>query len=371
MNVGGGLAARGAAAAILAAAWLDAAAPAAASPADSVHAPGSLHFGADVTSLDAIEVRGVAYRTAGEPRAPLGILKEAGFGTLRLQVLVDPPTGYSGLARSATIGARLKGAGFRLLLDLRCSDGAADDLPRRWRRVPGSELAHTVRSYVRGAVDAFRAAGAPPDLIQVGHDVARGFLGAQGAVGPDSSGAAWDRLAELLGAGLEGARRAAPRAQTVLSLGSGDAAWRAAVLDSLAARGVACDLAGVSWLPWYDGTLPQLEETLRLVAERSPGGVLLLETAYPWTLRGFDATLDEVSQPSQLHPGFEATPHGQGRWLAAVIAIARRTPGVRGVYWGDPLSNAAKGVASSTENLALFDGQGRALPALFVPRDAE
>jgi arabinogalactan endo-1,4-beta-galactosidase len=212
----------------------------------------------------------------------------------------------------------------------------------------------------------FREAGALPHYIQIGHDLSGGFLDAR--VAPDSSTAAWDRLAERVGAALAGAKVSAPGAKTVLRLGGSDAVWCAAVVDSLAARDVRFDLVGISWLPWYEGTLTQLKEALALLSPHAPGGLLVLETAYPWTLRGFDDTLDEVGQPAQLHPGYDATPQGQALWFADVLAAVRATPPGCGVFWGDPFSIAARGVGTSRENLALFDQNGTALPALTVGR---
>ena len=326
--------------------------------------PSDFLLGADASALDRLDVRGVAYRQDDTPRAALGLMREAGFNTLTLQVLVDPANGYLGRTRSPRMGARIRGAGFRLLLELRCTNAtegvAADEVPVRWAARP--DLAKTVWAYTRGTVEDFRVAGAMPEFVQIGHDLSDGFLDAH--VAPDSDGAAWDHLAELVGAALAGVKASAPRAKTVLRLGGANAVWCATVVDSLAARDVRFDLVGISWLPWYEGTLTELKEALATLSPHAPGGVLVLETAYPWTLRGFDDTLDEVSQPSQLHPGYEPTPEGQARWFTDVLAVVRETPGGTGVFWGDPFSIAARGVPTARENLALFDERGTVLPAL-------
>ncbi len=338
-----------------------------------VEPPAEFLRGADVTALDRLDVRGAAFADAdgGAPRAALGILEDAGFDVLQLTVLVDPETGYLGTSRSAAMAGRIKGAGFGLLLQLRAADAEdgprAVEIPRRWADRSDEELVKAVRTYAAGTVRAFGEMGGRPDFLRVGEDLSHGFLGDRGRVGPDSSAAAWDRFAALAGAMLEGARAAAPRARTVLPLAQGDAAWCAAVVDSLAARDVRFDLLGVVWLPWYRGTLTELTDLLAALSLKHPGRVLVLETAYPWTLRGFDGTLDEVGQPSQLHPGYPATPEGQAAWLADVIAAAREA-GSAGVFWGDAVSIAARGVGSSRENLALFDDGGRALPALTAGR---
>jgi arabinogalactan endo-1,4-beta-galactosidase len=348
------------------------AAPAGAAPAGAA-APEFL-LGADVSSLDRLEVRGVSFDHGDTLRTALAVLRGHGFDTLRLSVLVDPATGFNGLSRSVGMGARVKGAGFRLFLDLECSDAptgaGVQEPPRRWKFLAFPALADTVRAYAQRVVTEFGGQGAKPDLVQIGREIGGGILGDEGRVSPDSSAAAWDRFATLLSAGIAGVHAAAPQARIVLHFEGGHAARCGAVLDSLRARNVAFDLVGVSWYPWYHGTLAQLKETLEVLAAHGGKDVLVLETAYPWTLADADDVLNEVSQPSQLHPGYEATPEGQRAWLAAVIALARSIPAARGVFYYEPTEVAAKGVGSSWDNLALFDGGGGALPGLDAIREA-
>ncbi|MFN8179787.1 MAG: glycosyl hydrolase 53 family protein [bacterium] len=352
-------------------------APAADAPvraAPSGEAAPEFLLGADVSSLDRLEVRGVSFDHGDSLRTALAVLRGHGFDTLRLSVLVDPATGFSGLGRSVAMGARIKGAGFRLFLDLECSDAPTGagihELPRRWKALAAPALADTVKAYAQRVVTEFGAEGAKPDLVQIGREIGGGFLGDVGSVGPDSSAAAWDRFATLLSAGIAGVHAAAPRARIVLHFEGGRAARSGAALDSLRARDVGFDLVGVSWYPWYHGTLAQLKETLDVLAAHGAKDVLVLETAYPWTLDDADDVLNEVSQPSQLHPGYAATPAGQRAWVAAVIALARSVPAARGVFYEEPTNISAKGVGSSWDNLALFDADGGALPALDAIREA-
>lgn len=330
--------------------------------------PAEFLLGADVSSLDRLEIRGAAFDEGAAHRTALGILQTHRFDVLRLSVLVEPATGFLGLSRSTAMGARIKGAGFRLFVDLHYSDAPAgagvQEKPRRWRTVPSTALADTIRSYTRRVLTTFAESGATPDFVQVGREVGHGFLGDEGRVGRDSGAAAWDAFAGLLAAGVGAVHEVAPKARVVLHLEGGDAEWSATVVDSLVARGVTFDLVGVSWYPWYHGTLVQLRETLELLAEHSGKGVLVLETAYPWTLRGADDVFNEVSQSSQLHPGYEATPDGQKRWVADVLALVRALPSGRGVIYREPTEISAKGVGTTWDNLALFDASGRGLPAL-------
>jgi arabinogalactan endo-1,4-beta-galactosidase len=68
-----------------------------------------------------------------------------------------------------------------------------------------------------------------------------------------------------------------------------------------------------------------------------------------------------VGLPGQLHPGYPATPEGQGRFLADLARTVRRTPGGRGVFYWAPEDVTAPRRPSALENLALFDTGGTLL----------
>jgi len=95
--------------------------------------------------------------------------------------------------------------------------------------------------------------------------------------------------------------------------------------------------------------------------------VLVVETAYPWTLAGNDATGNFVTSADQLLPGFLASPDGQLAFLRALLATVEGTPGGLGagvVYWEPGFLSIPGGPPDPCENLTLFDFDGNALPAL-------
>ena len=109
-----------------------------------------------------------------------------------------------------------------------------------------------------------------------------------------------------------------------------------------------------------------LEETLASVVTNFDKPVLLVETAYPWTLGWFDNVNNIIGLPEHVLPGFEATPEGQYDFLKELIDIVKRVPGSNGlgiVYWA-PEYISVPGVGSPWENMALFDENGAALIGL-------
>ena len=180
----------------------------------------------------------------------------------------------------------------------------------------------------------------------------------------------WDRLARLLQAGIDGldeavAGRIRPQVMIHLDRG-GDNAGARRFLDRLVSRNVPFDVIGLSYYPWWHGSPADLAANLGDLAARYGKDIIVVETAYPWTLAWRDNTHNIIGLPAQLLPAYPATPEGQRGFLAAMLDIVHAVPDGRGigVFWWGAEWIAAPGFGSSWENLALFDGEGRALPAL-------
>jgi arabinogalactan endo-1,4-beta-galactosidase len=143
------------------------------------------------------------------------------------------------------------------------------------------------------------------------------------------------------------------------------------------ARGVPFDVIGLSFYPYWHGSLGDLQRNLNDVSARYAKDVVVVETGYPFTLADADGHPNLIGLEEQLVPGYSATPEGQAAFVRDLLAIVRAVPARRGLgvfYWDatwlalagngwDP-SDPASG--NAWENQALFDFRGRPLPALSV-----
>lgn len=86
-----------------------------------------------------------------------------------------------------------------------------------------------------------------------------------------------------------------------------DASTVAGVLDY--------DLIGISYYKkWSTRTIPQLGKTIRAAKQRYRADIVLVETAYPFTNDGEDASPNLLGADT-LIKGFPATPEGQFKYL--------------------------------------------------------
>ena len=327
--------------------------------------------GADVSSLPRVEAAGAMFRDSAGPADAVVLLRAAGIDGARLRLWHSPADGACDLAATIAMTLRLHRAGMSVLLDIHYSDTWADPghqaKPAAWREVTLPALADSVRAYTRDVLAAFRVAGALPECVQLGNEIGRGMLWPDGRVSPGADAAAWARLTALLRAAAHGAREGAGGRRVRVMLhyeGGGDAPGAREFFDHAVAAGVPFDCIGLSYYPWWHGSLDALAANLAGLHARFHREIRIVETGYPWTLAWWDSTHNVLGLPSQLVVGAPATPAGQRAFVLAVLDRARHARGCDGIYYWEPAWVTAPRAGSPWENAALFDSTGRALPAL-------
>ena len=318
---------------------------------------------------------GAVYTDRGRAAPPERILAAHGADYVRLRLWVNPPAGYSDLASVLAMARRAKAAGMRLLLDPHYSDFWADpqhqDTPAAWAGQDLTTLAQTVRTYTRDVLNALSAQGTPADMVQLGNEIRNGLLWPTGYV-DWSTGAGWDNLGTLLraaAAGVRGARGRTPKLLVHFDQG-GDNGWSRAFYDHIVAQRVPFDVIGLSYYPFWHGSLSQLRTNVNDLAARYDRDIVIAETQYGWTLANGDQLGDFLWQESQLLPGYPASPDGQLAFLSDLTSIVNAIPGGHGggvFYWSPewiPGVGWEPGAGTPNDNLTLFDFTGHALASV-------
>ena len=336
--------------------------------------------GADISSLPKIEDHGGVYTDGGEPGDLFAILADHGMNAIRLRLWHTPAEGYCDLDDTLAMAQRAHAAGMDLLLDFHYSDTWADPghqtKPAAWAAFPFVALVDSVRIRTRDVLLALRAQGTPPTIVQLGNEITPGLLWDDGRVGGAfNTPEQWAQLAQLLSAAREGVTEAfAPHPGPQIMIHSdrgGDNGGCRWFFGNLINQGVDFDLIGLSYYPWWHGSLEDLEANLDDLAVRYGKDLVVVETAYPWTLGWFDDTHNMVGLPEHLLPGYPDTPAGQRAFLETVFAMVADVPDGRGrgVFYWAPEWITTPTFGSAWENVALFDETGEVLPGLeaFLP----
>jgi arabinogalactan endo-1,4-beta-galactosidase len=346
-------------------------------PADTTpHLPAGFIVGADVSTLVAVEAAGARFSQNGAADDLLAILARNGFNYVRLRLFHTPPRGrelVNDLPYDVALAARAKRAGLKVLLDLHYSDGWADpgkqNKPAAWNALTFDQLRDSVFSYTRDVVAAFAAAGAAPDMIQLGNEVNVGFLWPDGHA--DKVDAEWAKFASLEQAGRDGARAGLGGASIPFLHHVADPAVVTWHMDNLLRHLSPPDVIGVSYYPFWHGDLAAFATRMNEIATKYGKPLILAETAYPWTNATFDSYPDVYhGTPASGLPPY--TPAGQQEFLSRMLGVLAAVPAGRGagVFYWEPAWLPGAAFGSPVDNTTMFDQNGAALPVLSFLRDA-
>jgi arabinogalactan endo-1,4-beta-galactosidase len=329
----------------------------------------SLICGVDVSSLLQVEAGGgIFYDAHGAPIPDVLIyLQSQGVNAVRLRLWHTPPDGVHDLDDNLTLARRIHANGMIFLLDIHYSDTWADPAhqtkPAAWADLSFTDLRQAVYDYTADVMQAFIAQNTPPDMVQIGNEISGGMLWDDGWVQGE---AGWSNLALLLQAGADAVRHTSPHTRIMLHVDTGgDRLASQWFFDHIIGQ-VDFDIIGLSYYPWWAGGIHRLRATLNRLAYRYAKPIIVVETAYPWTLAWADDTHNPVGASDQLQPDYPATPDGQHHFLMDVITTITDTRDnmAMGFFYWEPAYISAPAHGSFWENLAQFDFDGRALPSL-------
>ena len=325
-----------------------------------------LFLGADLSYVNEMEDCGATYRADGDVVDVFELFRNKGANIVRLRLWHTPTwTKYGTLEDVIRSSRRAKAAGMQVLLDFHYSDDWADPgdqvIPKAWHQYRDTgELAAKVRDYTIDVLLALDQEGLMPYMVQVGNETNTEIL-LEGNV-PEDRPIDWTRNVTLLNAGIAGVseagRRAGETPKIMLHIAQPENVepW----FDDAFAAGIAeFDLIGVSYYPkWSSKDMEELGQTIRRAGHKYRKDVILVETAYPWTLEGNDSA-DNLLGEDSLAPGYPASLEGQKRFLVDLTQTVIDNGGSGVVYW-EPAwvstdCSTRWGDGSHWENSTFFD----------------
>ncbi len=362
--------------------------------------------GMDISSLLSEEESGVVYFDKEGREAPLcRILADAGVDTIRVRVWNDPCDaeghGYGGgncdATRAGEIGRAAAKQGQGLLVDFHYSDFWADPkkqmAPKAWAGMSIEEKAQAAYDYTAQSLNTILDAGADVRMVQIGNEINYGLAG------ETQEGKIIQILKQASAAVRDTAAARGCEIRIAVHFTEADdpgfiarkAAW-------LTKEDLDYDVFGLSYYPYWHGSLENLTEVLTATRETTGKDVMILETAFPYTTEDGDGTgnsagdRDELGvyhvsvagQAQAVHDVAAAAVKGGATglfyWEGAWIPVPGNTKEEREKLWEQYGSGWASSYAgsydpddagkyyggSSWDNQAFFDHTGHVLPSLDV-----
>ena len=347
-----------------------------------------LYVGGDISVLQSYEDHNVSYYDQ-QGAAIDDVLKymksdAVGWNAQRVRLFVNPqkkgPDGNTDaqvcqdLNYVIRLGQRIKAEGFALMLDFHYSDTWADPsnqwTPAGWQQLGNAELQAKVYEYTKDCLERLVEAGATPDFIQTGNEISYGMLWGKNGTTANrcytSSDANWPRFIGILQQAAKACREVCPEAQIIIHTErSGQPSTLTAIYDRLST--VDYDVIGLSYYPFWHGSLVTLGQSLKQLAQRFPEKkVQIVETAYYYQW-----------QPTSGITDFSATwpisPEGQAAYARDLIGELKKHDNVNGLYWWFPEENGngpGNAVLTGWVNRGLWNNKTHyAHPGLYVLKE--
>ena len=360
--------------------------------------------GMDLSTLLELERCGAKYYDNGEERDLLAIMKSYDVDTIRIRLWNDPwsetgesyGAGENDLKTSLEIAKRVTAAGFGVLLNFHYSDFWADPgkqiKPKAWADYGVKELEQAVYDYTLESMQTFLDAGVNITMVQVGNELSNGLLWPEGKV-PN-----YDNIATFVNAGIRAVRKADAAIPVMIHLDNGgnNALYRE-WFDNFTKRGEDFEIIGLSYYPFWHGSLQMLNDNMNDIAERYGKDLVIAEFSMGYTMedyKNYEKLSDEERKGYATRPAlvekieYPMTKQGQYDFMEDFLNRISHIKGgkgkgffywepawipVPGSGWATPASlkymNDPGPCGNEWANQALFDYDGNALPTLSLIRD--
>ncbi|NIS80581.1 MAG: hypothetical protein GTO14_10340 [Anaerolineales bacterium] len=299
---------------------------------------------------------------------PLELFAANGANAFRLRLWVGDK-GESKLDYATDLAQRAQDAGLRpylvLFLSETWSDVNKQPAPADWAGLTVEERAEAIRDYARGVTQHFIDIGVDLDFYEIGNEIDYGIAGVFADTNDPRDPASlmlstWPDEAQLIQAAVQGIKGADSDARIMLHIAnSWSPNFSLAFFKAMTKLGVDYDLVGLSYYPSAFGPphVNQFCKTLDRLSTEIGKTIVIAEVAYPAEVPSGGMFADW----RHMIPGYPLTNEGQAWWVRDLLKGMWARGDILGVYFFGP------GFWFSGElwgPFALFDGQGRARPAI-------
>lgn len=356
--------------------------------------------GVDISSIVSLQNSGVSFFDFnGKPCNIYQFLRSQGVTHVRVRIWVDPYNekgqGYGGgncdINTAIEMAKEIKKACLKMIVDFHYSDFWADPsrqlAPKSWKNKSILEKENLLYDYTYQSLEKIKQTGVNIAIVQVGNEITNGLAGETD----------WNNIALLLQAGSRAIRRFDSKIQIALHFTDPQ---KEGYLDyfarTLEQYEIDYNIFGTSYYSYWHGTLDQLSTCLEDISQTYNKDVMILETAFPYTLKDSDGFANNAGE--NLSYAYEVSPNGQKEaiidvmetmnhltrglgfcyWEPAWISVGSTNYEKNSVLWekwGSGCSNPAAHdydpehiglypCGSSWDNQALFDASGRPLSSL-------
>ena len=297
--------------------------------------------GMDASSVLVEEKSGVKYYNfEGEEQDVFQTLAEGGVNYIRLRVWNDPydenGNGYGGgnndVPTAIELGKRATEYGMKVCIDFHYSDFWADPkrqhAPKAWEGMDIEEKCDALYDFTKESLTEILDAGVDVGMVQVGNEINNGMSGETKL----------ENVTELLHAGCRAVREISEEYGKDIQIAIHytnitNKAQVDSLVKNLSDNEVDYDAVGLSFYPFWDGSMENMQRVVELLQERYGKKVFIAETSYCYTSEDGDGSGNSLVGIDDLVDGYPATVQGQANIIRDVFAAASEAGAIGVFYW--------------------------------------
>ena len=312
----------------------------------------------DISELISLEKSGVIYYDFEHNKTDiLKLLKSVGISHIRVRIWNDPydenHNGYGGgncdLNNALEIAKRAKKYGLKMILDFHYSDFWADPSkqrsPKDWKELNIKDKEEALYQFTKDSLKQFKNNNIDVSIIQIGNEINNGL----------SSETDFNNISKLIKQGIKASKEIYPDVLICMHYTNPE---KTNIFLNFAKqlhdKQVDYDILGVSYYPFWHGTLENLEYVLKEIKTKYDKQVLILETSYPYTLKNTDFHSNTISSNSNLK--YPISIQGQTDFILDLIETVNKVNGLGICYWAAEWISV--GTNSKKENEILWEKYG-------------
>ncbi len=327
--------------------------------------------GADLSQWLAYKENHAVYTDNGLPIADIPqYFCDKGFNIARIRLFVSPDMQSEACQDITYVTKTARAcidAGLSICLDFHYSYTWADPgkqyPPEAWKSFAPDEMAKQVYNYTRESLATLKAQGIVPSQIQIGNEITAGMLWESGRISvwdePANTPVQWANFLSYLQNAARACREECPDAQIIIHTDRGGDS-ETALRFYRKVSDIDYDVIGLSYYPFWHGSLSQLETTLQSLQDTFPDKeIMIVETAYPHQESNYGDTGNTACD-------YPFTAEGQATFLSDLIKLLKRYDNVTGVYYWYPEETLVEPFYGRIDlHRGLFDEYtGEVLPAM-------
>lgn len=278
--------------------------------------------GVDISSIISLEQSGVKFYDFNNKEQDIfKTLSQSGVNYVRVRVWNDPydkdENGYGGgnndLRKAIEIGKRATENNMKVLIDFHYSDFWADPAkqksPKAWEIYNIDEKEKALYNYTKESLEKLVAEGVDIGMVQIGNETNGKFVGESN----------WINMSKLFNAGSKAVREIDQNILVALHFTNPEKIGNYENISlQLSKNNVDYDVFASSYYPFWHGTLDNLTNQLKKIANSYGKKVMVAETSYVYTSEDGD--------------GHGNTSPANGQILDYPISIQGQATSVRNVF---------------------------------------